>query len=107
MVKLITVERAKREVRRLQHYIGLVESYDPDTLNKWIVKEYAYTNSIKKVIEIANLEERTLNGEPLSREYAVSVINGKTNDELHKILRSGYRLKIKPNTRKYKKWPHY
>ncbi|ALX47792.1 hypothetical protein AOX59_03735 [Lentibacillus amyloliquefaciens] len=101
MVKLITVERAKREVQRLQHYIDLAESDESDTLNKWIVKEYAYTNSIKKVIEKASSEGFTVNGEPLSREYAVSVINGKPNDELHKILRSGYRLKIRPNTRNY------
>ncbi|TFJ91713.1 hypothetical protein [Lentibacillus salicampi] len=101
MVKLITVERAKKEVQRLQHFIDLAESYESDTLNKWTIKEYAYTNSIKKVVEKANTESLTVKGEPLSREYAVAVINGKANDELHRILRRGYRLKIKPNKRKY------
>ena len=41
--KLITVERAEKEINRLQKYIELVENYEADTLEKWIVKEYAYT----------------------------------------------------------------
>jgi hypothetical protein len=48
MTKLITVERAKSEIKRLQYYVNLVESYEADTLDKAIIKEYAFTNSVKK-----------------------------------------------------------
>src|SRR5699024_6932848 len=87
MVKLITVERTKKEVQRLQHFIDFAESYESDTHNKWIIKEYAYTNSIKKVVEKADSEHLTIQGKPLSREYAVSVINGKANDD--KVIGKG------------------
>ncbi|WEZ71216.1 hypothetical protein [Bacillus altitudinis] len=39
--KLITVTRAQAEINRLQQYISLVEEYQADTLEKWIIKEYA------------------------------------------------------------------
>lgn len=39
MGKLITVERAKREIKKLQEYVDLVESYEADTLDKLIIKE--------------------------------------------------------------------
>ena len=49
--KLITVERAEKEINRLQKYIELVENYEANTLEKWIVKEYAYTNSVVEVVK--------------------------------------------------------
>lgn len=52
--KLITVPRAQDEIKRLQHYITLVEEYKVDSLEKWIIKEYAYTNRITKVVKRAN-----------------------------------------------------
>ncbi|MEF7664378.1 MULTISPECIES: hypothetical protein [Bacillus cereus group] len=39
MGKLITVERAKREIKKLQEYVDLVESYEADTLEKLIITE--------------------------------------------------------------------
>ncbi|MGG3469223.1 hypothetical protein ABES02_17315 [Neobacillus pocheonensis] len=80
MTKLITVDRAKAEIKRLQHYVDLVESFEADTLDKAIIMEYAYTNSIIKVTENLNIE----------RDYALSVIKRKGQDELHKMMRSMY-----------------
>lgn len=101
MAKLITVERAEREIKRLQHYINLVKAYEDNTLEKWIIKEYAYTNSIVKVINNAKEKGITHQGKPLEREYAIAVISGKATDELHRILKSGYNSKVKPNKSKY------
>jgi hypothetical protein len=42
---LITVRKAKEEIKRLQFYINLVEDYEADTLEKLIIKEYAFENS--------------------------------------------------------------
>jgi hypothetical protein len=44
------VNRDKKEIERLEEYIGLVENYEDNTLEKWIVKEYAYTNSLVEVV---------------------------------------------------------
>ncbi|MFP5114834.1 hypothetical protein ACSU64_20990 [Bacillaceae bacterium C204] len=89
--KLITVLRAQSEIRRLKQYITLVEEYQTDTLEKWIIKEYAYTNSITEVVKRANAK-----GITLDQIYAKSVLKGKASDALHRMLRSGYLARLKP-----------
>jgi hypothetical protein len=89
LTKLITVERAKKEIERLQHYVDLVESYPVDSIEQEIVREYAITNSIKSVVSNLNLE----------REFVTNVIKTKNGDELHKLMRSGYMYKTRHNRR--------
>ncbi|PLR81835.1 hypothetical protein CVD25_15310 [Bacillus canaveralius] len=99
MAKLITLKRAAEEIKRLQEYISLVESYEADTIDMLLIKEYAKTNSLKEAVSILNTRgyTHTIDGEPIDQQYAVSVIKGKTTDELHKILKSGYLLKTRKN----------
>ena len=102
MTKLMTVQRAKDEIKRLQDYVNLVEAYEAETLEQMIIKEYAYTSSIVGVIHMLNGKGFTHNSEPIVRDYIVSVINSsKTTGELHRLVRLGYRAKIKPNKMKY------
>jgi len=97
--RLITLDRAKAKVQKLNHYIDLVENYETDTIEKWIIKQYAITNSIKKMLEIANEEGITHNGDRLEHEFVVSVIMGKKMDQLHHKLKVGYRRKYRSNKR--------
>lgn len=97
MAKLITVSRAEEEVKRLQYYIELAESYEADTLEKWVIKEYAFTNSLIEVVKRANSKGYIKNGNPIDKHYVVSIVNGKAQDELHRLLKSWYNQKIKPN----------
>jgi hypothetical protein len=69
----------------------MVEEYQADTLEKWIIKEYAYTNSITEVVKRANAK-----GMPLDQAYAKSILKGKAGDELHRMLRSCYLARLKP-----------
>ena len=73
-MKLITPQRAKEEVKRLQEYIDLVESYQADTLEKWIVKEYAFTNSMIEVVRRANHRGLTYNGSPIDQKFVVPLL---------------------------------
>jgi allophanate hydrolase subunit 2 len=95
MPKLITVRRAKEEIKRLQEYIDLVESYEADTIEKLIIKEYAFTNSIFEVIRNLDRNGIRIDNKPLEKNYVVSVINGKANDKLHRLIKSGYLLRTK------------
>ena len=70
-MKLITPQRAKEEVKRLQEYIELVESYEADTLEKWIVKEYAFTNSMVEVVKRANDRGFTNNGSLIDKKQTI------------------------------------
>jgi hypothetical protein len=101
MTKLITVERAQKEINRLKRYIELVNSYETSTTEKWIIKEYAYTNSFRQVVKHAREKGYTYNGNEINKEFVSSVINSKPSDELHRILRTGYKFRIKQNKRKY------
>ena len=101
--KLISVPKAKNELKWLQSYIEMVESYEADSLDKWIIKEYAYTSSMKEVVNRANAKGFTINGGPVDRNFVHAVINSKPKDELHKILRSGYLLKVRSQKAKGKK----
>ncbi|MFD0825838.1 hypothetical protein ACT8ZR_09185 [Neobacillus sp. M.A.Huq-85] len=85
MSKMITLERAKSEIKRLQHFVDLVEKYDADTLEKAIIKEYAITNSVIKVTENLGVD----------REFAISIIKKLGKDELSKLVRSMYMEKTK------------
>ncbi|MGG3471313.1 hypothetical protein ABES02_28065 [Neobacillus pocheonensis] len=95
MPTLITVRRAQEEIKRLQDYVDLAENYEADTLEKFIIKEYAFTNSIEEITRILNRRGYTIKGEPIGREYVSAVINGKSSDELHRMLKSGYLKRTK------------
>lgn len=59
-----------------------------------IIKEYAQTNSIIKVLGILNKR-----GTGIERETIVEVIKSKPQDELHRIIRKGYMLRTKHTRR--------
>jgi hypothetical protein len=95
MQRLITVERAKREISRLQEYVDLVVSYEADTIEKMIIKEYAYSNSMTKTVKKLEDSGVLKDGMMIDKQYVLIVINSKPKDQLHRILRSGYNRRIK------------
>jgi hypothetical protein len=98
--KLITVRKAKEEIKRLQFYVDLVEDYEANTLEKLIIKEYAFENSITQVVNILERRGITRNGQKVDFDYVRNVINGRPTDELHKMMKSGYNQKTKSSRRK-------
>lgn len=95
MRRLMTVSRAKEEVIRLQEYIDLAESYEVDSMEKLIIKEYAFTNSITEVIKALKSHGFTLNGKEIENKDIVDVLTSKGTDDLHRLIRSGYLLKTR------------
>jgi hypothetical protein len=63
----------------------LAEFYEIDTQDKLIIKEYAFTNSIVEVAEKLQVNV----------DYVRTVITRRSSDELHRLVRSGYRFKTK------------
>lgn len=102
MNKLITVEKAKAQVKILKSYIRLVESYEADTLEKQMIKEYAYFNSIEEVAKVLNERGYSVEGRPIVGADVSSVIKLRSKDELHKIIRSGYLNRTKHSRQKIK-----
>lgn len=94
---LKTVESAKKGIKELQDFVFLVENYDTSTLERKVLKEYAYLGSIIKVVEKINKEF----GSTINSAYVSQLIKSKPKDELHKVLKSNYLLKTRPSRRQY------
>lgn len=93
MMKLITYANAKSQLLSLQRYIDLVEQYDDrSSIEAWIIKNYAVTNSISKVIKESKEVDFPFDRSLITREYIKNVIlsENKNTDELHKILKKSY-----------------
>ena len=102
MKRLMTVEKAKAEVKTLKSYIKLVESYEADTMEKQMIKEYAYLNSIEEVAKVLNDRGYSVEGRSIVGADVSAVIRLKSKDELHKIIRCGYLKKTRHNRHKVK-----
>ena len=100
MTTLKTVEQAKNQIAKLQAFVDLVEDYQAETLEQQIIKEYAYLGSLTKVAEKVNRLGYSIDGRPYEGTDISFVIKGKGNDELHKVIRSGYLRKTRHTRRK-------
>lgn len=87
---LITYQKAKENIISLQNYVDLIDKYEVNSVEQFIVKSYAISNSSSNVIKEYNILSSKLNYPPISREYILEVIKGPTIDELHKIVKKAY-----------------
>ncbi|MFC5602454.1 hypothetical protein [Sporosarcina koreensis] len=96
-MRYMTVDRAREEIQRLQRYVDLVESYEADTLEKFIIKKYALTGSLDKTLDLVHVFEF---GDHIEKEDLVAVIRQRGKDELHKTVRSWYMQRTRAIRRK-------
>jgi hypothetical protein len=92
---LISVEKAREEILKLQQYIELVETYEANTLDKLIIKEYALTNSIDKTVKAVLAAGYANYHKEVDRDYVVSLLKKRGKDDLHKLVRTAYMEKTK------------
>ncbi len=97
MKRLKNVEAAKKEIKELQDFVFLVENYKCFTLEEHVLKAYAYLGSINKVVEKINNE---FGDHTIDSNFVRTLIQSKPKDNLHKILKTNYLLKTRPNRRK-------
>lgn len=100
MKRLKTLESTKKDLEELQAYIHLVENYSTDTLEKKIIKAYACTNSLPKVLVEVNAYLEA-NASPLiDHSHITNIIKSPPIDELHKLIRNNYLIKTKSRRKK-------
>lgn len=95
MRNLPTVAKAREEHAFLQEFILLAENYEETTLQQQIIKRYAYTSSIPKVIAQINAERELERLLPINHAYVTEVIRSKPQDRLHQMVRTQYMKKTK------------
>lgn len=101
MKNLITYNKAKEELVLLSNYVHLIETYEVNDISSWIIKNYALTNSIAKVVKNSNDSRLTFNNKNVTRDQVLEAIKAKPSDNLHRIIHRGYLKKIKRNYNKF------
>lgn len=92
----MTYTQAKEKTSALQYYIDLVDNYDESSsVETWIIKTFAMTNSISKVINLSNNKDFPFNI-CLTRDYIKAVLlNENSDDELQTLLKRAYKKRYK------------
>lgn len=107
MNRLKTLDSVKEEIRKLEEYVELVETYKTETLTQKIIKAYACTNSLAKTLSIVNVELKENNQPLIELSLVIDLIKSKPQDELHKLVRANYFSKVKfLRSRTYSKSSH-
>lgn len=78
MKMLKTVDAAKKEIKELQDFVFLVENYEVTTLEQKILKEYAYSGSMVKVVENINKE---FGPDTIDKTFVSNLLQSKPQDE--------------------------
>lgn len=85
MRHFITVNQAKERAHRLQTYIYLAESFEPQSIEEHIIKQYAYLGSLAKVAD--KMKEMNYD---IEVDDVRDAIQSRSKNELHKIIRAGF-----------------
>ncbi|SMQ77549.1 hypothetical protein SAMN05444673_2883 [Bacillus sp. OV166] len=99
----INVEKAKKRLVKLQSqvidlevFIGEAETYNAESFEQKVIKEYAYLGSLFKVTAKLNKELLEMGEEgKLKMSDISSIIESQPIDELHKNVRKIYRTNKK------------
>ncbi|MEH7347216.1 hypothetical protein V7122_25650 [Bacillus sp. JJ1532] len=84
----MNLQLAKKRIAELQNFVDLTESYESNTFEQHVIKEYAIAGSMQKV----KWKMKEL-GHDVDMKVISEIIKGKPNDELHKIVREFHKAK--------------
>ena len=104
MKMLKTVDAAKKEIKELQDFVFLVENYEVTTVEQKILKEYAYSGSIVKVVANINNE---FGLDTIDHTFVSDLLKSKPQDELHKRMKAHYLDKTRHTRKKSSKPPEH
>jgi hypothetical protein len=82
----------------------LVESFQPETLEGQIIKEYAYIGSVEKVAARVNEMGYSNGSRPFEKEDISNIIKSKPTADLNKLIRKGYLKKSRHLRSKIEKY---
>jgi hypothetical protein len=107
-MKLVQVDKAKEEIiklheeiRELERFIEIAESYEADTFEKKVIKEYAFIGNVATVATKMNEAGYSIEGRKLISNDISEIIKQKPIDELHKFVRKSFMQRRKGINRRY------
>lgn len=92
-MKFYPYKNAVIERDKLNTFILLVDNYNVETFENWVIKQYAITGSINGIIK--NLPSCPFSTKHIvnNREYIKSIILNTSKDKLHNLVQKQYNLK--------------
>ncbi|WP_342541939.1 hypothetical protein MHH33_12800 [Paenisporosarcina sp. FSL H8-0542] len=102
MKSIKTVDAAKKEIQVLEDFVSFVENYQATTLVQKILKAYAYSGSIAKVVANMNNE---FGPDTIDHTFVSNLLKSKPQDELHKRMKAHYLHKTRHTRKKPSKTP--
>jgi len=100
LLQFYTYEKALLERNNLNNYINLIEGYNPDTFEKWVVYQYAFQGSIIGVVRQLNHSKYIFDSSISNKVLVKTIITGPTIDSLHSHVKKHYNKKIRHHNRK-------
>jgi|SRR5699024_6200022 len=97
MIKYSTYVQAKKDIISLNKFITLVEEYKVTCVKTFIIKSYAETSSVAKVIQDLNTTNyiHDLPNNISNTDFIKSILKNSPEDSLHKIVHDIYKQKSK------------
>ena len=100
-MKILVVDKAKKEIEKLQHFVNLAETYQPITIEQMAIHQYAYLGSVKKVAEKLNDLGCNMDGRKIESSDISNIIKRRPKDELHSFLKKSYTVKVKSSNARF------
>mgnify|MGYP001363840304 FL=1 len=89
------IEEAREEIKRIERFISLVESYRPQSFEQEAIKTYVLIESVNKTAAVLNEKGFRIGKRKVSGKDVSYIIRSKPDDELHQIAHDMFKYNKK------------
>lgn len=94
------IEQAREEIKKLENYIEMIESYNPDTFEKEALLEYVLIENVNMVASTLNERGYRIGNRKVVGKDVSDIIRKKETDQIHKLAKKLFRM----NRKRSNKW---
>ncbi|NEY20512.1 hypothetical protein G4D61_11150 [Bacillus ginsengihumi] len=87
----MNIEEAKQQIKEIENYINLVETYEPKTFEEDAIKTYVLIESVNKAAVELNEKGYRVGNRKVCGKDITNIILSKPKDDLHKIAQQMFK----------------
>ncbi|MEN2465922.1 hypothetical protein [Ornithinibacillus sp. JPR2-1] len=96
----MNIEQAREEIKKLEDYIEMIETYEADTFEKEAIYEYVLIENVNKVATVLNERGHRIGNRKVVGKDVSDIIRDKPIDHMHEYAKKLFRL----NRKRSNKW---
>lgn len=96
----MNIKQAKEEIKKLEDYIEMIETYQADTFEKEALLEYVLIENVNNVAAALNERGHRIGNRKVVGKDVSDIIRSKPIDDLHEYAQKLF----KANRRRASKW---